>query len=293
MDMTMENREANVFDQVLAGLSERGLDLATTQVRKNNGSRTGVHVKGMNVSPTVYKDQVECYVKANGLPEAINFYESVLTNEVPVFDVNRIVSRDYILENGIPCVVQRKGNEELLDGLVSTDYLDLAVYYRIILDADLARVGETASVSIKPEMLTMAGINRDELHEAAAGNLHPVMFHMNELLQEMIGAGCAPLPEETATMLVVTNESKYQGAANIINTKIFKDISDDMDSDLWILPSSIHELIVVPCDQFEHGDADELRDMVTTINAEQVAPEDQLSDSVYRYIREQNAVEIC
>jgi hypothetical protein len=292
MEMTMPSINTSIFDQVIAGLYSRGLDLEKMQVPKNNSLRTGIHVKGMNVSPTVYQDQVEHYANSNGIPDTIDYFESILTSETPVFDINKIVSKEYILDHVMPCVVQKEGNEEFLSNLVSADFLDLAIYYRITMDAPFENENETASASVKHEMLSMAGISQDELHEAAVKNLHPVIYNMCDLLREMTGSKEFVFPDGSCPMLVVTNETKWQGAGILIKPEVFKDISDRLESDLFILPSSIHELIVVPCGQFDF-DTEDLRNMVRSINAEQVEPEDQLSDSVYRYSRERNAVELC
>jgi len=54
-----------------------------------------------------------------------------------------------------------------------------------------------------------------------------------------------------------------------------------LGSDFYLLPSSIHELILVPVG--EDRDREHLEEMVKEINQTQVAMEEILSDTVYNY----------
>ena len=68
-----------------------------------------------------------------------------------------------------------------------------------------------------------------------------------------------------------------------------KALADKLDSDLYILPSSIHELILIPV--LENEEVETLRKMVNQVNEESVENIDYLSDNVYRFNR--NTEEIC
>ena len=68
-----------------------------------------------------------------------------------------------------------------------------------------------------------------------------------------------------------------------------KALADKLDSDLYILPSSIHELILIPV--LENEEVETLREMVNQVNEESVENIDYLSDNVYRFNR--NTEEIC
>lgn len=58
-------------------------------------------------------------------------------------------------------------------------------------------------------------------------------------------------------------------------------IGEGFQGDFFILPSSTHETLVIP----DNGAFDYrvLEDMVQTINENEVAPEERLSDHVYHY----------
>ena len=70
--------------------------------------------------------------------------------------------------------------------------------------------------------------------------------------------------------------------------EVLDDVSK-VDSDLYILPASIHEVIVVSTDI---GDPEDLKEMVEFVNSEEVAPEEQLSDNIYRYDHKNKTVSL-
>lgn len=67
--------------------------------------------------------------------------------------------------------------------------------------------------------------------------------------------------------------------------------AEKLGGDFYILPSSIHEILLVP----DNGDkaADDLRDMVREVNATQVSPEEKLTDNVYHYDSKEHIFELA
>lgn len=88
------------------------------------------------------------------------------------------------------------------------------------------------------------------------------------------------MPDVPDTMFVLTNDTKVNGAAAILNDDTRQEIADKV-GDFYVLPSSIHETLIIPKDA-----GMELRDleqMVQEVNQTQVAPQERLSDHVYEY----------
>ena len=81
-------------------------------------------------------------------------------------------------------------------------------------------------------------------------------------------------------MTVLTTKGAVNGAGILFCDSVLQKIHEKL-GDYFVLPSSIHELIIVPVS--EGIDRDELTEMVKTINATEVAPADRLSDKVYLY----------
>ena len=89
-------------------------------------------------------------------------------------------------------------------------------------------------------------------------------------------------------MYVLTNSSKIQGAACMFYPHVLEMIGEILKEDFYILPSSIHEVILVPSDRIDNPS--DLFTMVEDANRTVVALGDILSDSVYYYNREKNQI---
>ena len=87
-------------------------------------------------------------------------------------------------------------------------------------------------------------------------------------------------------MFTVTNESIFLGASAILDTGLLSKLAEKMETDLCILPSSIHEIIIMPVTE----DLYTFEAMVKDINATQLRQDERLSNSVYVYDRKQNKV---
>jgi hypothetical protein len=80
-------------------------------------------------------------------------------------------------------------------------------------------------------------------------------------------------------MYVISNEHKFYGAAVMLYPGFLADFAAQLAVDFYILPSSVHEIIVVPAQN--EPQQNEFLKMVCEINATQVAAEEVLADSVY------------
>ena len=144
------------------------------------------------------------------------------------------------------------------------------------------------------------GITLDELHNKAIQNMEILQPHcfkgMNEVMAEIFAESIAwenQISMEEAkemalqmmfdipdTLYVLTNETKVNGANAILNDDIRQAIAKQV-GDFYVLPSSIHECLIVP--KSNGMKRDDLEQMVQEVNQTQVAPEERLSDHVYEY----------
>lgn len=81
-------------------------------------------------------------------------------------------------------------------------------------------------------------------------------------------------------MTVLTTREQVNGAGVIFCDGVLRKIREKI-GDFYVLPSSVHEVLVIPVS--EGIDRDELEEMVKAVNAAEVAPEDRLSDQVYLF----------
>ena len=205
---------------------------------------------------------------------------------IDVFDWNKVSSRIY------PIIMSKKMNSKLLKNLVYTTYLDLAVCYTIRLN-ELAQDTDEAIVSIRvrDDMLDRWGINEDELHNKALENMKYDGYNIKsmatvikELMFNCDGNCDCPIEEienVESEMYVLTNRSKIRGATGILNQELLEKFAEQFNSNYYILPSSVHEVILLI--EEESMDVGELNEMVRQINEDQVPREDVLEEHVYYY----------
>ncbi len=171
-----------------------------------------------------------------------------------------------------------------LDVMPHEDLLDMVVLYYVYI-----RLGSTESVSlmINNKLAQSWGISEKQLRETAWCNTMrdnpPVLKRLRQVLVEL---GVVPEQSEP-DVYMISNDKKYFGAVCMAYPGFLEKVSECLNGDFYLLPSSVHECLTVPCNT--GYTAKELRKMVESINKTELAQKDILSDSVYRY----NAARKC
>jgi hypothetical protein len=179
---------------------------------------------------------------------------------------------------------------------------DLAVLFYILVSND----GEgTATITVRNNMTDLWGVEEDELFKIALlntqrlfrGSVMSMASVMMDLLSDRMDDEYSSeffdmvVSEDMVPMYVCSNSQKVNGAGVILYKDLLKQFAEKTGSDFYILPSSIHETLLVPVsDQME---VEALRSMVREVNATQVAPEEVLSDNVYIYRREDDKISLA
>lgn len=179
-------------------------------------------------------------------------------------------------------LINYKENQELLSSVPYTRFLDLAkVYY-----AD-CQIGETAgSILIHHKHIEEWGITEDELIAAAEENT-PILYPVKlKPLSFVLGLGddICPLPGMSGHMFVLSNTENQNGAASVCYKDVLDNFSQKIKDDLVVLPSSVHETILLPLQ--EKSNLDSLKEMVYDINRTVLDRSEFLSDNVYVYNRQ-------
>ncbi|MCI9190517.1 MAG: hypothetical protein HFH84_13090 [Lachnospiraceae bacterium] len=194
--------------------------------------------------------------------------------------VEEVLTKEKMLETVVYRMMNRDANAELLDKIPHMRIMDLAAAYYCILGQE---DGYHTDAFITWEHCGYFGIQKEELDAAARRNTEAGGF-ITRKFSEILG-----LPEEIRPvpdlMYVMTNQAALYGAAIILYEDYFRSLAEQTGGDLYILPSSIHELIAVPVTD---GDLAGLQDIVKEVNGkeEAVSPYEVLSDNVYRYSRD-------
>jgi len=190
---------------------------------------------------------------------------------------------DLLRENIYCRLVNYEMNRERLETVPYEKRLDLAVvyYYRLSLFG-----AENAGVVIDYAKFVDKD-NEQIIREAAWENTlrdePPAFCLLSDLIGTMPGSSDLPL-------YVITNSERYYGAICLFYPGFMKQISDMIGSDLYILPSSIHECLVLPAGCI--GSSRTLKEMVHTINRSELDRDEILSDSVYYYSRKKDRISI-
>lgn len=195
--------------------------------------------------------------------------------------------RDYNLAKGMLTMqaINRDRNEGILKNVPHRIIEDLAIVYRF----DLGNgPGGRFSTLITNNLLKAYGITPDQLHadaiEAAQKTMKYSILSMNEVLERIQMETLGHIVEEPIAwnpMHVATTENSCFGAGIIAIPDFLEDAAEKMHGDFYVLPSSIHEIILIPANC--GVDASELREMVCDVNTAEVSEEEKLSDNVYFY----------
>ena len=154
--------------------------------------------------------------------------------------------------------------------------------------------GEFATILIHNQHLDYWGVSQDELYDIAMANtpeLLPYKFEdMMQIMMIMAREGNVPFSwyNKRQPMYILTNQYKINGAGCILYPELLKTFADMMGSDLCIIPSSIHETLLVPLmpnGKCHEMDWDEVVETVKEVNDTQLLPEEILSDHIYKYTR--------
>lgn len=304
--MNYEEFKQEVTDKIRDFLPEKYADAEVsiqTVVKNNDQKLDGLMIKqeDNNICPNIYLNQFfDQYENGREMDDILATIADIRTqHEVSHdFDVSRLTDFDSVKDRIICRLVNAEQNTEYLADKPHTMVDDLAVTYHIALGKE-----ENGSMSapITNRLMENYDTTVEQLHQIALENmdtLTPVTFKsmretmMDMMLPDMKARGMSddearamldtmipPTPDEM--MYVLSNEDKTYGAAIVLNDKVMDDIAEKVGGEFYILPSSVHELLIIP----RNADTDLklLESMVQEVNATQVAPEERLSDHVYAY----------
>ena len=151
-----------------------------------------------------------------------------------------------------------------------------------------------AAVLIRREHLGMWGIDEKTLHDAAVRNtkrMLPWDFRsMSELINSMMNTELLQDSSQEVPLFVLSNKDKSFGAVWMTDAEILEKIGEKLKDNYYILPSSVHECLIVPAAVV--SDERMLLEMVQEINETQVEPEEVLADAVYQYDRGQKNLSV-
>lgn len=264
-------------------------DLEISIATKNNNKKlTGIMAKkkGLNVFPTFYVDD---FYKEEMVEEDIDYLAMKIAHGIKNIKYpSESCIEDFVdltkAGNRIAYkLINAEKNKNLLSEIPHRRFHNLVIcyYYQI---EDGYEIGK-GSILIRNTHLKEWNIDEETLFEIAHKNskemLPSQMVPIKELLNDMYGSR---IVNEDLPMYVLSNTDRTFGASAILYENELRNIAKELGDSFYVLPSSVHEVIVIP--ESTCVDADNLLTIVTQINKSEVAWEEVLSDSVYYYDRD-------
>ena len=294
--MDFETFKENLAKDVKTILDERtggNTTVETRTVDKMNETYDAITVKpedsiiGVNLNASaLYKE----YEDGKSYDSIVNGAADVASNALdnkPAFDVEAFSDYDKMKSTLAMEVVSAERNAELLETVPHKNIEDMAVVYRFVLGDSEAGTG---TILVTNQMIDNYGITADQLHADAVQNapeIRPLVIEgMAEVLAKQMGVEDLEMlglniPPEQEQMFVASVEGNVHGAGVLAYQDFMDKAAERVDGSFFILPSSIHEILIIP----DNGkfDLKSLENMVKEVNATTVDPADQLTDSVYHY----------
>ena len=193
--------------------------------------------------------------------------------EAPQFSIEKLSDYDTMKEKLSIQVVDTERNTEMLEKIPHKDVEDMSMVCRFIVGS--GKEGN-ASILVNNQMIDTYGITQDQLFDDAmhyAPELKPFeIINMRDIMSEMMGIPADELgmSDDGPAMYVASSTDRMNGAGVITYPGFMEEAAAKLGGDFFVLPSSVHEVILVP----DNGTADyhALEGMVREVNATQVEP---------------------
>ena len=276
---------------------EGGTKASKYSVVKNNGmEKTGMILESdeYNIAPAIYLEEFfEQYQKGMSIDRIVNeileFYEKVKVEED--YDVSQLSLYENVKKKVAFKLVNTEKNQQMLKEVPHIPLLDLSIVFYILVDVDEKG---SATIQIRNEHIENWNVNVEQLYKDAKLNVKCLiparlmcMQHVIEKLCDISKGEEKDLlkakfpPENKEFMYILTNSIHQYGAAVLAYPNILEMASRIIGEDFYLLPSSIHEVILIP--KSKSPDLKDLNEMINEVNETQVQEEEVLSDHAYYY----------
>ncbi len=305
--MTYDEFKATICKQIESQLPS-GTSVHLQRIHKNNGLELdGLTISSpqSNVSPTIFLNYY--YEKRNLFPDFDAICRDILltyehNKSTENLDIDFFTDYELVKDYLAYRIISFDKNKELLATVPYIRYLDFAIVFYCLLQ--LSDNGN-ATILIHSGHLKLWNVSVDELYQHTCQTTPRLLPYdlrsMGKMLEEtsdghdMDEAFCSHaksgLRNDFCPMYLLTNSLRLYGSSCILYPHLLDKISDMLKADLFILPSSVHEMIILPATDSEKSEA--LANMVAEINQTVLAVDEFLSSNVYYYSRVSQTLRIC
>ncbi|MBR1669417.1 MAG: hypothetical protein IJ695_01845 [Butyrivibrio sp.] len=257
---------------------------------KNNGvvyHAIVIRREDESVAPTIYLDQMfDRYLEGCSVVslagDIVEIYrQSMPGNEI---DIEAFTDFSRASENLFFKVVNYRKNKSKLEKVPYRKVLDLAMVPLCLVKSSSLGIG---TITIEKSHLDVWEITEDELWEVIGENAAKVCPPKTEAMVDVLeNITHTPVEsDEMGSIFVISNDSGNLGAGAAFYPGVMRQMSDAFECDLFLIPSSIHEMLIIP-DPGAVVEPDALKQIIREVNSSTVAEEEILSYNLYRYDRE-------
>lgn len=275
----------------------KGCEVTVQKVDKNNGVVcTGLCVTEdrASLSPLIYIDShYDSYKKGNTTPaHTADYVAGTYRQRRTTVDMRRLLDYESVKNSIIYKLVNTAMNAELLEDLPHLEFLDLSVVFLCLVED--RKIG-TATILIHNAHTKLWGVSVGELHSVAVRNTPKLLGYevksIGQVMREIMPEKSFPEDFEYGVPLyLLSNRERSNGAACILYPNLLKDFAEALGSSFYIIPSSVHEVLLLPADITDNST--ELRELIKEVNDTEVIPEEILSYSLYYYDKKMDEIRI-
>lgn len=265
-------------------------------IKKNNGiSYDGLIIRegNINIAPTIYLNSFyNEYCGGKSLDDVVSSIFDLyhLHKCEDNFDASFFLDYEKIKENIVFKLINTDMNKELLEDVPSISYLDLSVVFCLALRIENE---ELTTILIHNEHIKKWNVSVDELYNISLRNtprlLNSNIINMADFMLETLDLSSIDIGIDEIMlnpMYILTNNIKLNGASCILYEDLLKNFASTVNSDLFIIPCSIHEVLILPSSNIHC--IDELNEIIVMVNSSELKKEDILSNHAYIYHRNSN-----
>lgn len=235
-----------------------------------------VEIPNTNTRPTIYLNQYyDEYAEHGDIDRAMKTIASqvVYCEGMSIaqqnFDFNLISDFNKVKDIIMPRLMNADNNQSYLQDKPHKYIEDMAVTYYIELNQQM-------TIPISNDILKSYNISINTLHDTA----------INNLVKDVVCFSIAP----GAPMLVLSKHDGIDGAALMLSTKILNKIATDLNDNLYIIPSSVDEIMLIP--ESIVLDKNDISNSIPQVN-QMLNTAMKLSNNLYIYDKQTDKVDVA
>lgn len=273
-------------------IENQGRNVHLTKYEKNNGTeKEALTIQmGNGAEPIIYLEELfESYNDGASVERQIESIMKIVEQDSEAVHLMGLELLNESWENirskiGVQ-VINYEWNEKKLEEIPHKRLLNLAIVCRVMFS------GNSSSL-VTNALLEKWKITKEELMDEAFSNLKNGKYTIKGLSQLVaMRIDEDPLPDEDELMYVMTNDAQVYGATGIARTDLLKEFADKIETDIYVIPSSIHEILLVPANG--SVDLEYMKSVVKEVNQMDVKKEEWLSDDIYFFRRDCEALMVA